>query len=107
MEMQQVTVGLLGVGTVGSGVVRLLHEHGDRVARRAGKRLVLKWAVVRDPKKVRNAPLRDTLVVSDPWRVVDDPDVDVVVETMGGTDPALRVIVDALAAGKDVVTANK
>jgi homoserine dehydrogenase len=105
--MEQVTVGLLGVGTVGSGVVRLLHEQGDRLARRAGKRLVLKWAVVRDPKKPREAPLHDTRLITDPWAVVNDPEVDIVVETMGGTDPTLDVIVGALRAGKDVVTANK
>jgi homoserine dehydrogenase len=105
--MEQVTIGLLGVGTVGSGVVRLLHEHGDRLARRTGKRLVLKWAVVRDAHKPRNAPLRETHVVTDPWKVVNDPGVDVVIEAMGGTNPALEVIVDALKAGKNVVTANK
>jgi len=105
--MEQVTVGLLGVGTVGSGVARLLNEHGDRIAKRTGKRLVLKWAVVRDPAKPRDAPLGDARVVTDPWAVIDDPEVDVVVETMGGTDPTLKVVVDALKAGKDVVTANK
>ena len=105
--MEQVTVGLLGVGTVGSGVVRLLHENAERIARRAGKRIVLKWAVVRDARKTRNVPLGAARVVTDPWEVVNDPEVDVVVETMGGTDPTLRVVVAALKAGKDVVTANK
>jgi homoserine dehydrogenase len=105
--MEQVAVGLLGVGTVGAGVVRLLNEHGDRVARRAGRRVALKWAVVRDTGKARNVPLRDTRLVNDPRRVVDDPEVSVVIETMGGTEPALGLTLDALAAGKDVVTANK
>jgi homoserine dehydrogenase len=105
--MEPVGVGLLGVGTVGSGVARLLHEHADRVARRAGREVVLKWAVVRDPSKARDATLAGTRVTTDPRRVLDDPGVSVVVETMGGTDPALRLVLDALAAGKDVVTANK
>ncbi len=105
--MEQVTVGLLGVGTVGSGVVKLLHEQGDRLARRAGKRFVLKWAVVRDLKKVRNVPLGGVKLVTDPWAVIHDPSVDIVVETMGGIEPALQVVIDALDAGKDVVTANK
>jgi homoserine dehydrogenase len=105
--MEHVAVGLLGVGTVGSGVVRLLHEHGDRIARRAGRAIHLKWVLVRDPVKTRDAPLRETRVVTDPSRVLDDPEVSVVIETMGGIDPTLGIILDALAAGKDVVTANK
>jgi homoserine dehydrogenase len=105
--MERVAVGLLGVGTVGSGVVRLLHEQGDRIARRTGRRIELKWAVVRDPSKVRNAPMRDLRVVTDPSLVIADPEVAVVVEAMGGTEPTLQVVLDALAAGKHVVTANK
>ena len=105
--MDEVAVGLLGVGTVGSGVVRLLHEQGERIARRAGRRVRLKWAVVRDPSKSRNAPMLGAKVVTDPDRVIHDPEVSVVVEAIGGTDPALRLVLDALAAGKDVVTANK
>ena len=105
--MERVAVGLLGVGTVGSGVVRLLDEQGDRIARRAGRRIALKWAVVRDASKPRNAPLRDVPVVTDARRVIDDPEVAIVVEAMGGTDPALGLVLDALAAGKHVVTANK
>ncbi len=105
--MERVAVGLLGVGTVGAGVVRLMRERADEIAARAGWRVELKWAVVRDPKKPRPVALDGIEVVTDPRRVIDDPEVSVVVETMGGTDPTLRVVLDALAAGKDVVTANK
>src|SRR5215217_5576328 len=105
--MERVTVGILGLGTVGSGVARLLGEAGDRIARRAGRRIELKWAVVRDPAKARAVPLDGVRVVTDPRRVIDDPEVQVVVETMGGIEPALGLVLDALAAGKDVVTANK
>ena len=105
--MERVSVGLLGVGTVGSGVVRLLHEHADRVAHRAGRRIHLKCAVVRDLTKKRNAPLQDTPLVTDPYRVINDPEIAVVIETMGGVDPTRRIVLDALAAGKHVVTANK
>jgi homoserine dehydrogenase len=104
--MERVTVGLLGLGTVGTGVARLLDEAGDRIARRAGRRIDLKWAAVRDPNKPRPVP-RDVTIVTDPRRVVEDPEVAIVIETMGGTDPALTLIRDALANGKDVVTANK
>lgn len=105
--MEQLTVGLLGVGTVGSGVVRLLQEHGDRLSRLAGRRLVLKWAAVRDVTKSRPIGLGHVQVVTDPKQVVRDPGVDVVIETMGGTDPTLQLVLEALKAGKHVVTANK
>ena len=105
--MDRVSVGLLGVGTVGSGVVRLLVEQSDRLARRAGRRIDLKSALVRDPSKTRDAPLEARKIVTDPYRIINDPEISVVIEMMGGTDPTLQIVLDALAAGKDVVTANK
>ena len=105
--MERVAVGILGLGTVGTGVARILGEQGDRIARRAGRRIDLKWGVVRDPAKTRAVSLDGIKVVKDARRVIDDPEVQVVVETMGGIEPALTLILDALAAGKDVVTANK
>src|SRR5262245_49967597 len=105
--MERVAVGLLGMGTVGGGVARLIRDRGDLIAARAGRRVALKWAAVRDPHKSRPIPLDGVEVVTDPRRVIDDPEVRVVVETMGGTDPTLGIVLDALAAGKDVVTANK
>jgi len=105
--MERVAVGLLGLGTVGSGVARLLGEQGDRIARRAGRRVEVKWAVVRDPEKERTVPLPRNRIVGDFRRVLDDPKVSIVVELMGGTRPTLDWLLEALAAGKDVVTANK
>ena len=105
--MEDVAVGLLGLGTVGTGVARLLGEHGERIARRSGRRIVVKWAAVRDPAKPRNVALPEARILDDARRVVEDPEVDVVIEVMGGTDPTLDLILDALASGKDVVTANK
>ncbi|SIN98521.1 homoserine dehydrogenase [Singulisphaera sp. GP187] len=105
--MERIAVGMLGLGNVGSGVAHLLGQHGDRIAVRSGKQVDLKWAVVRDPEKSRGVDLTGVRLVTDPRRVIDDPEVAVVVEAMGGTDPALALILEALAAGKDVVTANK
>src|SRR5437899_282443 len=100
--MERVGVGVLGLGTVGSGVARLLDEQGERIARRAGRRFDLRWALVRDPGKARKVP-QGTRVVTDPRRIIEDPDVAIIVETMGGIEPALRITLDALAAGKHVV----
>ena len=105
--MEPLGIGLLGLGTVGAGVARLLDEAADRIARRAGRRLVVKWALVRDPARPRGWSLPAERFVTDPRRVLDDPEVAIVVEAMGGTDPTLRLVREALAAGKDVVTANK
>ncbi len=105
--MNEVTIGLIGLGTVGTGVARLLTEHAGRIARRAGQPLSLKWAVVRDLSKPRGVPLDQVRVTTDIRKVIDDPDVAIVVETMGGIDAALRMVLDCLAAGKHVVTANK
>ncbi|MBX6312518.1 MAG: homoserine dehydrogenase, partial [Isosphaeraceae bacterium] len=105
--MEQVGVGLLGLGTVGTGVARLLEAASDRIARRAGKRPEVRWALVRDPSRRREAPVPAGRIVTDWRRVVFDPEVSVIIETMGGIDPALEIVLEALAAGKDVVTANK
>ena len=105
--MERIAVGLLGVGTVGAGVARLIRDRAGRIAARAGRRIDLKWAVVRDAKKARSVPLDGVEVVTDPRCVIDDPEVSVVIETMGGVDPTLGVVLEALDAGKDVVTANK
>jgi homoserine dehydrogenase len=105
--MERIAVGLLGLGTVGSGVAQLLTEQAGRIAQRCRRRIDLKWIVVRDPTRPRPVRLDQARVVTDFARVVHDPEVQVIVETIGGSDPALTIVLDALAAGKDVVTANK
>ncbi|WP_435006356.1 homoserine dehydrogenase [Tundrisphaera lichenicola] len=105
--MERVAVGLLGLGTVGSGVVRLLEEQGERIARRSGRRVEVKCAVVRDPDRSRSTSLDPRKIVQDVRKVLDDPEISIVVELMGGTQPTLGYLLEALEAGKDVVTANK
>lgn len=105
--MERIGVGILGLGTVGSGVARLLMEQGDRITRRVGRGIDLKWAVVRDRSKPRAVELPESRITTDLRRVVDDPGIQVVIETLGGIEPALSLILDALASGKDIVTANK
>ncbi|MGO9601445.1 MAG: homoserine dehydrogenase [Isosphaeraceae bacterium] len=105
--MEQVSIGLIGLGTVGTGVARILTEHADRIARRAGKRIVWKWAVVRDPSRSREVSLEGVHVTTDVKRLIEDPEVEIVIEAMGGIHPALSMVLDSLASGKHVVTANK
>jgi len=100
-------VGLLGCGTVGSAVVRLLHEHREDIARRAGCRLKVTKVAVRDPSKQRDVPLDPSAFTADPMDVIDDPDVDIICELMGGSEPAGSLILAAFGRDKPVVTANK
>ncbi len=100
-------IALIGCGTVGSGVARLLLEHGDRLAARAGRPLVLRRVVVRDPARPRPVNLPRELLTTDLGKVLQDRSVQVAVEVVGGTDWARKAVLDLLAAGKSVVTANK
>ncbi|HYH67046.1 MAG TPA: homoserine dehydrogenase [Urbifossiella sp.] len=100
-------VGLVGCGTVGTGVAKLLLEQPDRLARRAGRSLILRRVAVRDLGKARGVALPPGVLTTEPRAVTADPHVDVVVELVGGTTVARCVVLDALAAGKHVVTANK
>jgi homoserine dehydrogenase len=98
---------MLGLGTVGSAVAALILRSGDEIARRAGLPIRLRAVAVARPDHPRAVSLPDGLVTADAVAVVTDPDVDVVVEVMGGIEPARTHILRALAAGKSVVTANK
>jgi homoserine dehydrogenase len=100
-------VGLLGCGTVGSAVARLLHERREDIARRAGCRLEVSKVAVRDAAKRRGVPLRPSAFTADPMEVIDDPDVDIVCELMGGSEPAGSLILAAFDRDRPVVTANK
>ena len=104
---EHVRVGLLGCGNVGAALVRLVADHADLVAARSGTRVEIARVVVRDLGKPRDVPLPDGAFTDDAAAVVADPDIDVVVEVMGGVEPARGLIESALRAGKPVVTANK
>jgi homoserine dehydrogenase len=100
-------IALVGCGTVGGGVADILLRHHDRLARRAGRPLALRRVVVRDAAKPRDPIVPRDLVSTDLAAAITDPSVHVVVELIGGTTTAKKVVLDALAAGKHVVTANK
>ena len=100
-------IGLLGMGTVGAAVARRLLDDAELLQQRSGRRLQLAAVAVRDPARARDLDLGEVPLRTDAVAVASDPQVDVVVEVMGGTDIALQAIEAALQAGKPVVTANK
>ncbi len=98
---------MIGLGTVGGGVAQILSADPEQIARCAGRPVEIRRVAVRNPRRTRETPVSADLLTADPLDVVRDPDVDVVVELMGGLHPAREFITAALEAGKDVVTANK
>lgn len=105
--MNEVRVGLLGLGTVGSGVAEILTRKRADVEREIGLPVRLCRVLVRDPEKRRGFAVDPSLLTSDPADILDSPDVNMVVEVMGGVEPAGRYIRRAMESGKQVVTANK
>ena len=105
--MEKIGVAIIGMGTVGTGVAKILLDHGDRTTRHAGKTLWLTHAVVRDLKKDRGFTVPDGVLTDDIETVINSDDVQVVVQLIGGIEPARTVMLRLLEAGKDVVTANK
>lgn len=104
--MEPLGIALLGCGTVGGGVARILSEHADRITSRSGRPIVVKRVVVRDPYKSR-PHVPPALIGTDASAAIHDPSVQVVVELIGGTTTARDWVLAVLAAGKHVVTANK
>ena len=107
METSRIRVGLLGCGHVGAALVSLVAERRDEVERRTGLDLEVTRIAVRNTALDRNVPVDSAAFTTDAAALVVDPDVDVVVEVMGGIEPARGLVSAALAAGKPVVTANK
>jgi homoserine dehydrogenase len=105
--MQTTKVAIVGLGTVGTGVARLLLESGDRMARHAGRKLVLAQVVVKDLKKKRDIELPPALVSDDITSITRDPAISAVALLIGGLEPARSIMLELLASGKDIVTANK
>ncbi|MGE0723382.1 MAG: homoserine dehydrogenase [Alphaproteobacteria bacterium] len=101
-------IGVAGVGTVGAGVLQLLEKHADRIGERAGRRLVVTAVSARDRRRDRGIDLSRVRWFQDPVALAGDPEIDVVVELIGGADgPAKALVERAIGRGKPVVTANK
>jgi homoserine dehydrogenase len=104
---EPIRVGMLGCGAVGTGVARLLADHATELRDRTGTTIVLQRVAVRDLRKPRDEAVDPALLTDDAAAVVTDPEVDIVVEAMGGIEPARTLMLEAFRLGKPVVTANK
>jgi homoserine dehydrogenase len=102
-----VRIGVLGCGNVGAPLVELIATQREAVEARTGLRLEVRRIGVRDITKPRPASIDPSLLTTDPASIVDDPDIDLVVELIGGVEPAQSLILSALKSGKPVVTGNK
>ena len=107
MTMKPVSVGLLGLGTVGCGTLNVLARNAGEIERRAGRTIRVTRAVARDLVRERPADLKGIELSDDPNDVIDDDGIDVVVELFGGIEPARDLVLRAIDGGKHVVTANK
>ncbi|MBX9609606.1 MAG: homoserine dehydrogenase [Gammaproteobacteria bacterium] len=107
MTLPPVKLGVLGLGTVGCGTLNVLARNRDEIARRAGRNIEVVAAAARDLARKRPISVEGIRLTDDPYSVVDDPSIEIVVELIGGTDPARELVLRALDNGKDVVTANK
>ncbi len=105
--MNPIKVGLLGLGTVGQGTTTVLRRNAAEIARRAGRGIGVSRAAVRDLAKANALAIPDVQLTTEPTDVVDDPDIQVVVELIGGLEPARSLVIRAIENGKHVVTANK
>ncbi|HEY8341491.1 MAG TPA: homoserine dehydrogenase, partial [Calditerricola sp.] len=102
-----VNIGLMGLGTVGTGVVRLIEGHQEDLMHQTGMRIRIARILVRDTEKPRAVRVRRELLTTDPRDILEDPSIDVVVEVMGHVEPTRQYLLEALRRGKHVVTANK
>ncbi|GAB6929372.1 homoserine dehydrogenase [Paenibacillus sp. JCM 10914] len=105
--MKPVKVGLLGLGTVGTGVVRIVEGHQEDLSSQVGSPISIERIAVKDREKYRNIHVDQNKLTEDPWEVIRDPEIDVIVEVMGGIEQTKSYILEALERGKHIVTANK
>ena len=105
--MKPIKVGLLGLGTVGSGTFNVLKRNQEEIMRRAGRSIEISMVAVRNVERAKEITKGEVEIVTDGNLVVNDPDIDIVVELIGGNDVAKDLVLKAIANGKHVVTANK
>ena len=107
MSNEPIRIAIVGLGTVGTGVAKILTEQNQRIAQQVGRPLQLVKAVVRDLSKPRDIELPSGMITDQLSEVVDNDSIDIVAQLIGGTDIARTTMLQLLESGKDVVTANK
>ena len=105
--MKSINIGLLGFGTVGTGVVKILQQNSGVIEKRLGAKLNLKWIADLDIDRDRGVKVDKNILTKDANKVLNDPEVNIVIELIGGYEPAKSFILQALKNKKHVVTANK
>ncbi len=105
--MRPVKIGVLGLGTVGGGAVNVLRRNADEIARRAGREILVVKASARDLSRKRICDTQDIKLTSDPQEIIADPEIDIILELIGGNTLAKDLVLQAIENGKHVVTANK
>ncbi|MFF2910842.1 homoserine dehydrogenase [Paenibacillus sp. NPDC057934] len=105
--MKPVKVGLLGLGTVGTGVVRIVVGNQEDLSSQVGSPILIERIAVKDLDKPRDVEIDPAKITTDPWEVIRDPEIDVIVEVMGGIAGTKEYLLEALDRGKHIVTANK
>lgn len=106
-NLPPVKIGVLGLGTVGSGTLNVLRRNAGEITRRAGRSIEVVAASARDLSRPRPVDTSGIRLTTDPFALVEDPDIDIVVELIGGVEPARELVLRAISHGKHVVTANK
>lgn len=104
---ENVSVGLLGLGVVGSGVIKLIEDHQEELVHQLGCGLSVNRVLVRDIEKARNANVDASILTTNAEDVINDPNIDVIVEVMGGVEATRELLLQAFKNGKHVITANK
>jgi homoserine dehydrogenase len=107
MQKRVIRIGIFGLGTVGSGTVRALQENREAIEQNLGVSLVVKKICVLHPDKPRSVAFDRSLLTTNPDEILDDPEIEVVAELIGGIEPARSYIERAIRQGKNIVTANK
>ncbi|KQL21082.1 homoserine dehydrogenase [Cytobacillus solani] len=105
--MEEISIGLLGLGTVGSGVVKIIENHQDKLIHQVGCPVKVKKILVKDLNKERAVQVEQARLTTNPDEVLNDPEIDVIIEVMGGIDETKKYLKQALLNRKNIVTANK